>query len=221
MRGDLVERRYSDEELRSILKDAARTEQQSSRSTGVHDGLTLAEIRGIAQEVGIDPAEVDRAAANLVASEPARETSPWSPGLTRILHEELTIPRSLDNAEMRLVAAQAQRVLGQRGTLSHSPDWVEWRDRKDRLYIAIMRGTNKTRIRVIADQTGELVTGSVVIGTLGLFGIPSAFEAGWPVPFLLIGGATSGLIALYWKWRSRATRNYMRELLEILQEAVR
>ena len=221
MREDLVERRYSDEELRSILEDATRVQQQPSRIPRSPDGLTLAEIREVAQEVGIDPADVDRAAANLVASESMQTAPPPRLGFTRILHEEMVIPRPLSSAEIKLVGLQAERVLGRRGTLRQSPDWVEWRDRKDRLYIAVVRGRDKTRIRVIADQSGELIGGSVVIGGLGLMlGMPPAFESSLPVPFLFVAAATFGLVSVYARWRSKATRNYMRELLEILREAL-
>ena len=220
MRGDLVERRYSDEELRRILADATRLEQQADRMPRGADGFTLGEIREIAQEVGIDPADVDRAAANLVASETSEPAAAPRVGFTRVLHEEITISRPLTDREIQLMAGQLKRVLGQRGTLNFSPDWVEWRDRKQRLYIAIVRGRDKTRVRVIADQSGELIGGSIVIGSVGLLGVPALFEAGWAAPLLVAAAATVGFFTVYARWRTSRTRKYMRELLEILREAL-
>ncbi|MGH7461181.1 MAG: hypothetical protein ACREMA_09150 [Longimicrobiales bacterium] len=220
MRGDLVERRYSDEELRRILAEATRLEQQSDRIASSQQGLTLGEIREIAHEVGIDPADVDRAAANLVASESSEPAAAPRIGFTRVLHEEMVIARPLTDREIQLIGSQLQRVLGHRGTLNYSPEWVEWRDHKQRLYIAIVRGRDKTRGRVIADQSGELIGGSVVIGSVGLLGVPALFEAGWATPLLVAAGATVGFFTVYSRWRTRSTRKYMRGLLEILREAV-
>lgn len=224
MRGDFVERRYSDEELRRILEDATLSEQQHGSLSSGGEGHTLAAIREIAQEVGIDPAEVDRAAANLVASESIDRPSPAAGGFARVLHEELVIRRSLTNAEMRLVAVQAERVLGRRGTLRDSGDWVDWRDGKDRLYVGVVRGRDKTRIRVIADQSAELLTGSGVIGVMGLLSLQTASGLNTPAAVVVvaaIAGATFGLIKLYSRWRSNITRSNMQELLEILEDAVR
>jgi hypothetical protein len=114
-------------------------------------------------------------------------------------------------------------VLGWRGTLRDAGDWVEWRDVKDRLYVGVVRGSDRTRIRVIADQSVELLRGSVLIGVLGLFGMTTVGGMSPAVAVavvVLIVAATFGLIRFYGRWRGDATRNHMRELLDILQEAV-
>ena len=78
-------RRYTDEETRRILDAAARLELARDREAGVpadgeahppgSEGHSLAEIRSIAEEAGIDPRMVDRAAASLRTVE---DTRGWS-----------------------------------------------------------------------------------------------------------------------------------------------
>ena len=221
MRGDFQERRYSDEELRRIIEDATRSELQPKEVARQQEGLTLAEIREIAQEVGIDPQAVDRAAAGLLASE-SIDAAPSSRVLSRVVHEETIIPRPLTDSEMRLVALQAERVLGRRGSLYSAGDFVEWRDGRNRLYVGIVRGEQRTRVRVIADQTSELFPGSAAIGGLGLIMVPTVVGSGTTaIPGLvLLAVAVYGVIRLFWKQRLDQARRDLKELLEILVDAV-
>lgn len=221
MRGDFQERRYSDEELRRILEDATRSELQPKQVARQQEGLTLAEIREIAQEVGIDPHAVDRAAAGLLASE-SIDAAPSSRVFSRVLHEETIIARPLSDSEMRLVALQAERVLGRRGSLYSAGDFVEWRDGRNRLYVGIVRGEQRTRIRVIADQTSEVLAGSAAIGGLGLMLVPMIAGPGMAtIPGLvLLAAAVYGVIRLFWKQRRDQARKDLKYLLEILVEAV-
>jgi hypothetical protein len=218
VREDPVERRFSDEELRSILEDATRSQRLPSPSLSRGAGHTLAEIREIAQEAGIDPDEVERAAANLVAAESRSAAPPPTRtlGFNLVLHEELVIPRPLKASEMRSVAMQPEILLGQRGTFNQGANWAEWRDSRDRLYVGVVRGAEKTRIRLIADQSGELIRGAIVIGVPGILVIPVVLNLG-AASLVIAGGVTYGLIALYARWRTRVTRKYLRELLDILK----
>ena len=221
MRGDFQERRYSDEELRRIIEDATRSELQPKEVARQQEGLTLAEIREIAREVGIDPGAVDRAAASLLATE-SIDAAPSSRVFSRVRHEETMIPRPLTDSEMRLVALQAERVLGRRGSLYSAGDFVEWRDGRDRLYVGIVRGEQRTRVRVIADQTSEVFAGCAAIAGLGLIMVPTVAGSGTiAVPGLvLLAVAVYGVIRLFWKQRRDQARKDLKELLEILVEAV-
>jgi uncharacterized membrane protein len=221
VRGDFQERRYSDDELRRIIEDATRSELQPKEIARQQEGVTLAEIREIAREVGIDPHAVDRAAASLLATE-SIDAAPSSRAFSRVLHEETIIPRALTDSEMRLVAMQAERVLGRRGSLYSAGDLVEWRDGRDRLYVGIVRGEQRTRVRVIADQTSELFAGSAAIGGLGLILVPTVAGPGVAtIPGLvLLAAAVYGVIRLFWKQRRNQARKELEELLEILVDAV-
>lgn len=223
MPDNFEDHRFSDEELRRIFEDAAQSETRRGTPVQSGKGYTIADIREIAQEVGIDSAAIDRAAANVLASEEAPATSSHWLGFSRVVHAESVIRRGLSSAEMRLVALQAERILGRRGQLRDSGDWVEWRDIKDRLYVGVVRGENRTRIRVIADQSRELVLGGSVIGILGAGSLQTAFGL-QPVPAIilsaLIAAATWGVVKFYWRWRSSVTAGHVQDMLEILEDAV-
>jgi hypothetical protein len=223
MQGDFLERRFSDDELRRILEDAAAAGLRSERLP-VAAGYTLTEIRDIAREAGIDRADIDRAAANLIAGgTPPSGTASRLP-FARVLHHERVIPRRLTDREMHWLIRQVELVVDRPGTVVESDDLAEWRDEKARIYVGVARGHAQTRLRVIADESGELIGGSLLIGVMAVITMPaatsSASSAAAVAGGLLVAGATGALIGLYWKWRNGKTRREMRELLDILGDAI-
>jgi hypothetical protein len=62
------QRIYSDEEFALILRQAAELGSRAKPPGATPAGLTLAEMKAIAAQVGFDPALVERAARTLVTS---------------------------------------------------------------------------------------------------------------------------------------------------------
>jgi hypothetical protein len=217
------ERRYTDDELARILDQASKSEARADLVGPTEQGYTLEEIRDIAREAGIDPSHVDRAAAGLMASEdtplPAtRGRSTLLPKeLVRTVHEELVIPRALTDEEMISLVHHLESIVPWSGAVRQAGSWVEWRDAKDRLYMGVVRGTDQTRIRLIADQGLELKVGAAVIsfaGMLTLGGLGSFYF----LPPLGLGALVAG--GTFWASRTRRTRAHLRELLQILSRFV-
>lgn len=223
VQGDFLERRFSDDELRRILEDAAEAGVRSERSP-VAAGYTLAEIRDIAREAGIDRADIDRAAANLIAGGTPPSTTRSRIPFVRVLHHERVIPRRLTDREMHRLIRQVELVVDRPGKVVENDDLAEWQDEKARIYVGVARGRSQTRLRVITDESGELIGGSLLIGVMGVITMPaatsSASSAAAVAGGLLVAGVTGALIGLYWKWRNGKTRREMRELLEILGDAI-
>jgi hypothetical protein len=225
VRGDLSDRRYSDEELRRIIEDAALSEARGETVARSQSGHTLADIREIAKEFGIDPAAIERAAANLIASQqPAGAARGWL-DFPRVIHEETVIPRPLTNDEMRRLTIQAERVVGRRGSIRETGNWVEWRDPQNRVYVGIVRGHEQTRVRAIADHSRELMAGAFVLGGLGIGSLQLVAGAGTLATAVagvaIIASATFGLIRLHWKWWTDNGRGHLQELLQILEDTAR
>jgi hypothetical protein len=223
VRGDFLERRFSDDELRRILEEATEVGTRPERSPAAA-GYTLSEIRDIAREAGIDRADIDRAAANLIAGgTPPSRTESRLP-FARVLHHERVIPRRLTDREMHWLIRQVELVVDRPGSVVESDDLAEWRDEKARIYVGAARGRSQTRLRVITDESGELIGGSLLIGVMAVITMPaatsSASSAAAVAGGLLVAGATGALIGLYWKWRNGKTRREMRELLDILGDAI-
>jgi uncharacterized membrane protein HdeD (DUF308 family) len=88
--------------------------------------------------------------------------------------------------------------------------------------VGIVRGEQRTRVRVIADQASELFAGSAAIGGLGLLMLPTVAGSGIAaiLAVVLLAGGVYGLIRLFWKQRRDQARKDLKELLEILVDAV-
>lgn len=216
------ERRYTDSELARILDEASRSEARAEAVGPSSEGYTLEEIRAIAREAGIDPSHVERAAAGLLASQESHSTaaegaSRLRESLSRTVYEEIVIPRSLTDEEMISLVHHLESVLPWSGVVRQAGNWVEWRDRKDRLYMGVVRGNNQTRVRLIDDQSGQLWLG----GAVGLL------AAGMALPLESVLGSVVGVIVgvvlgttaliSYLTRRTNATRAQLRELLGILE----
>jgi hypothetical protein len=217
------DRRYTDAELAQILDEAAKSDAHADVGSSPSEGYTLEEIREIASEAGIDPTHVERAAARLVAAgDPSRPAVagrfPFSrlvhEELTAVVHEELLIQRSLSDDDMLSLAHHLESIVPSSGSLRQAGQWVEWRDQRDRLYLGIVRGSDQTRIRLIADQSGELSVGAgaIALAAMMVLGAVGSFFVLLPLGLLGVGSA-----GMYCRWRTRVNRGRLRNLLAILE----
>jgi hypothetical protein len=225
-----AEQRYSDEEVRRILKDASRSEDLRVDANEVvapsshSDGLTLDEIKQIAREALIDPAAVERAARDVRAPRSIRLPSRAASPLTRVVQGELLIPRRLTDREIRQVALEAERVLARRGHMRRSQDGAEWRDEEKRFSVRIIRGDTATRVAAAYDQSSELVGGSRFLAATGTAAMVVALTS-FAAPMLLaavplVAGGTVGLMWLNAIGRSATTRETLSDLLEHIEQIV-
>jgi hypothetical protein len=219
------ERRYTDSELAQILDEASKSEARADVVPTASEGFTLEEIRDIAREAGIDPSHVDRAAAGLLASQDPPRPAAGRFTLSRLVHEELVttvheelvVSRSLSDDEMLSLVHHLESVVPWSGMVRQAGSWVEWRDAKDRLYMGVVRGKDQTRIRLIANQNGELQAGAGILGFASMLAM-GAFGSFYAL--LPIGAVALGAASIYWKSRTRTTRAHLRELLQILTRFV-
>lgn len=117
-------RRYADDEVRKILDQALRPETLPVDRRGSADGLTLAEIQSIAQEVGVEPDAVSRAAARLDAAPvPTRDTALGMP-----VQVGVTVPlaRALADHEWDALVAELRATFGATGRVSREGSIRQW-----------------------------------------------------------------------------------------------
>ena len=110
--------------------------------------------------------------------------------------------------------------MGRHGMLSVAGPWVEWRDSKGRLYLGMVRGEQRTHLRAIADYSGEVITGAVAIALLGVLLLAPAEQIG-SVGVAGVIAATISAIGLFWRWRSKVARGYLRELIDLIKDSAR
>ncbi len=145
------DRRYSDEEIALILRKA--TETASSRLSGrEHDGLTLEQLKGIAQEVGIDPTAVESAARALTVHGPSRRRggligAPVTPSC------ETVVPVDFPPEKLGEAVSIIRRVMGRQGIVEDELGAMEWRARDvvGGRYVSIRPTEGGTRLRAFGN----------------------------------------------------------------------
>ncbi len=228
--GGAPRRRYSETEVRDLVRRASELEAQLPTYDG---SMTIGGVERLAAEVGIDAARV-REAANV----PERPANPerheyhpvWSRvigGPTRLVIERI-VPGEVPDAEFPSLVDEIRQTMGDVGmvgALGRSLTWTAARGTDTRsLHVAVTVRAGHTRIH-ISDSLGDLKGGLFggLFGGLGGGGtgpIIAGVIEGLKAPMLLIAVIPLWLAAVY--SGTRATYHYMvksrREKLEALAD---
>jgi hypothetical protein len=160
------QRRYADREVREILKRAAENAPPEDLATG--HGLSLAEVKAIGMEVGIDPVRIEDAAR---AFGPRKEPG-LSPilGVPTVLQFESTVAGELDTTRAAGILSVIRRAMGHHGEASEVSGSLEWRTKGgpvDRLVTVSSTGGRTT-------LTGSANLRQAVVGTYVSGGLTAA-----------------------------------------------
>lgn len=197
------ERRYGAQETRDIFElatrggDSANAAMPSSNT----DGLTLAELQEIGVEVGIDRAQVARAAIALDArlSEPAQTKMM---GMPIGVASTLELPRALTDLEWDRLVAELRSTFGVRGRVIVQGGLREWVNGNLHACVEPTERGYQLRLGTIKGNASALnAMGGVAIG-FGALSAVALMIAGKPMvseifPVLLGLSGTSALIANY------------------------
>ena len=117
------QRRFTDREVREILKRAVENEPSGPLPTS--RGFSLAELKAIGKDVGIDPARLEDA-ARAVAQNQEPGFSPIV-GIPTVLRYERTVEGELDSTRTATMLSVIRRVMGHHGEASAVSGSLEWR----------------------------------------------------------------------------------------------
>jgi len=226
---EVEQARFSDQELGLILKRAAELQEGVSGPTASR--FSLAEIKEIAAEAGIDPAHVAAAAAAVRGGAASRESwflgAPW-----RFRFEQSISGEVADDVIGELIDI-ARRELGMQGRVTEALGAVEWygRDSFGSVHVSVTRRGGRTSIAVLAARSDAAAVAGIsgVLGSaFGGLGLAAALvsTAGLIVPVAAIAGvaAASGAswLSMRGVWR-RIARRWTRRVTglgsEILEAA--
>ncbi|HEU4828366.1 MAG TPA: hypothetical protein VFT04_04150 [Gemmatimonadales bacterium] len=205
---------YSEAEFALILRKAAELENRSEAPRPASDGLTLAEMKAAASEVGIDPALVERAARLLPASSTASPFERLLGGPVR--HDgEIHVPVALDEAGAARLLSAVQLSAGQPGTGHSSAIGMVWhaQDEGEPFSVTAQPEECGTSVAVRLDRRDTMAS----IQAVAAVGLVGATTAGFVVASqvgLELGAAAGvcgmgGILALgrlYWTSSTRRAR---------------
>ena len=184
-------RRYSEGEVEEIVRHAA--EEQLAHPT--EEGMSIKTVQQIANDVGISPERVKRAARNLVVREEG--TPPTEPragafwlGSPTVIESEYVVNGEITEAEYDEIVAEVQAALAAEGQVDTLGRSLTWRADKPVLgkrravQVRVTPRGGKTRIQV-QERLGELASsihgGIMGGGALGGLSIILGVGLGMPV----------------------------------------
>jgi hypothetical protein len=161
------ERRFTDREVRAILKKAA--DESPGRSLMRPDGLTLAELKSIGAEVGLDAARLEEAARAVVEGRTNRPNRLL--GGPTLVHFERRAEGEISEEETPEVLSVIRRNVGRQGKMSDAHGLLEWSDRSDsgERYITLSSRDGVTTVTGSSNLTNMAVLTYLPVGVMGLF----------------------------------------------------
>jgi len=161
----LDERKFTDQEVRAILKKAV--EKASSKTLVRSEGLSLAELKSIGAEVGIDPNRLEDAARSIASrgnDQPNRIL-----GGPRVLHFERKVEGEFDPADTPETLSVIRRIMGQQGEADEIHGSLEWAGKGEvgERYVTLSTRDGTTTIRASANLTQSAVVTFLPGGIVG------------------------------------------------------
>ena len=194
----MSERRYSDEEVAAIFRDAAEGQRSGALQRTDGDGLTLAEIQSIGREVGLAPDIVTRAALSLDLKPLA--SSETFLALPIGVERTVLLNRTLTDAEWEHLVGELRTTFRAKGRLAASGAFREWTNGNLQALLEPTATGHRLRLRTTKGNARvRFVAAAVMLGSSALtWG--SAVLAGRLGPalpgVLLMAAAGVGLFAM-------------------------
>lgn len=214
------ERTYSDQEVALILQRAMEMQQEPARRS---DGLSLAQLRDIASQIGVEPDLVTAAAGELPVM--GQGTSGGLLGGPLQQEFRLVHPVALTRDQLQTLVMAIRSAMRHQGRTRDVLGALEWTTFGELSEVAVTARVQEGRtiVHVMTNRSGAAivtVVGSVSLGAFSAAIIGSILEPGLPggvaimAAGLLGGAATARAI-----WR--ATSRRFQQKLTRLAEAVR
>lgn len=193
-----ADHKFTDREVALILRRAVEMEQVGSTPEDVRGGLTLAELRDIAREVGINPEAIDVAASDLgLHADYPRATwlgPPSTRKTTRVLAAHLC------DEDLKLLVRAVERRVKRAGLVSEAFGQVRWVSVSAQLTteVAITAGEEQARIDVEQHYPSQvrpllhLIPGAFGVTVAVSLGAPAGL-LGAPLLALAAGGGVLGV----------------------------
>ncbi|MGW8265496.1 MAG: hypothetical protein ACWGSQ_03960 [Longimicrobiales bacterium] len=160
------ERRFTDDEVREILKKAV--EKAPSRALARRDGLSLAELKAIGGEVGIDPARMEEA-ARAVALRKGQRTNRIL-GAPTVLTFERKVPGEFNPEDTPEILSLIRRTMGRQGEVDEIHGSLEWTAKGDsgERYVTLSSRDGTTTISGSANLSNAAILTYLPAGMMGL-----------------------------------------------------
>jgi hypothetical protein len=160
----MTERRYTEDEVAEIFKQATEAQQSALRPLAPGEGMTLADLQAIGEEVGVPPELVARAASALDAGDAARTRRFLGIpiGVGRTVH----LGRFLTEDEWERLVIDLRRTFDARGTIRHEGTFHSWTNGNLQVLLEPTATGHQLRMRTFNGRSSRLAM--LGVGALGI-----------------------------------------------------
>ncbi len=222
----MTERRFSEEEVAEIFERATQSQQGLTRQRAGGDGMTLAELKDIGREVGIDATLVEQAARSLdVAGRPVeRKLMGFPVGVGRTVE----LPRKLTDDEWERLVVDLRETFDARGRVHVEGNLRSWNNGNLQALLEPTSTGHRLRLKTLnaAARTYIGMGSAFIIGGFATFvmrALGSGLDAGWigrNGTILAIGAAMFAFGALRLPSWARLRRKQMEDVSARLVQTV-
>jgi hypothetical protein len=213
----MTERRFSDAEVAQIFERA--TSGHAVQATRAAEGMTLAELQSIGQEVGISAEQITRAALSLSPSE-AKPTQRFL-GMTTGVGHTVHLARKLTDEEWERFVAEVRETFNARGTMASQGSLKQWSNGNLQVLLEPTDAGHRVRFGTVKGSAPWTLSGGLLLTAAGVIGETTAVLTGVAHDVGLVGffgvlgaigiGAAVTTVRRLPRWE-RARRAQMEEL---------
>lgn len=220
-------RRYTDEEVAGLIRRALQLQDASGDAVAAPPGgLTLAEVRQVAVEVGIDPRFIEMAASEAPGQEePAPMVLAGAPYQWRF---RWSLPGEVPEEGRVQILQAIRQVMDVKGEVGDVYGRMEWShdDGLGPVIVGIGSREGTTEVEVYARRASEVGLwhglATPLAAILGMAVMKGSFDVSG-LPALGVGVVTGGLGYLgsrtFWRFQSKRWSRRLRRLVERVSEA--
>lgn len=217
------ERKFTDQEVREILKKAV--ERAPSRALMKSEGLSLAELKTIGEEVGIDPARLEDAARAVTLGGGKRTNRIL--GAPTVLNFERKVEREFDPDDTHEILSLIRRTMGQQGEVSEVHGALEWSAKGEigERYVTLSPRDGTTAIHSSSNLSNAAILTYLPTGILGFFvsiaGLAKFAKSGSEVGLILFFAIIPILYPILRTIFSKISRAESAKLHQVVDELAR
>lgn len=190
----MTERRYSEDEVAAIFERAVEAQQAVRRQLSPGEGMTLADLRAIGEEVGIPQELVDEAALSL--DQQGKEATGLFLGLPLRVGRTVDLGRKLTDDEWERLVVDLRETFDARGSVRSDGSLKQWTNGNLQALLEPTATGHRLRMKtMMGSARGAMTAGLGLVGTsvvlLGIAaaGVGSMAEALATTGSLMIAGA--------------------------------
>lgn len=168
----MSDRRFSEEEVAAILKDAAEKQYSHERLLPSGDGLSLAELQSIGREVGISPEIIQQSAQRY---KPAQQPTRRILGLPLGVAQTVEFDRKLSEQEWGRIVADLRETFEAQGVVRQQGSLRQWTNGNLQALLEPTATGQRLRMRTVKGNAPGLIGGGILVFSAATAALVTAF----------------------------------------------